>query len=309
MKTHYSFKYFVLLLLLGIIWGSSFILMKIGLRSMAPIELAAWRNAAALLTSLPFVIPAIRNIEIKDWGYVIIAALFGSGIPAVLYALASTKIDSAMNGVLNALTPLFTLLFGVYLFKNNSLKNKWLGVFIGFAGAAVLVWSGRNEGSNSDINYISLPIIAAACYGISGNTVKTYLTKYNTFQVTAMLYVFLGIPAFIFIISQESMKGLDFNYFHFDFWSVYPEAASQKMASYTAIFVLGSLGTAVANFGFYYLIKKTSVLFGAMTTYIIPIVALGWGYLYHEKITAMHFVSILLICIGIWEVSSTKKLK
>ena len=78
---------------------------------MSPIELAAWRNAAALLTSMPFVFPAIRNIEMKDWGYVIIAALFGSGIPAVLYALASTKIDSAMNGVLNALTPLFTLLF------------------------------------------------------------------------------------------------------------------------------------------------------------------------------------------------------
>ena len=78
------------------------------------------------------------------------------------------------------------------------------------------------------------------------------------------------------------------------------------MASYTSIFILGALGTAVANFGFYYLIKKTSVLFGAMTTYIIPVVALGWAYVYGEEIHWIHIVSILLICLGIWEVSRTK---
>lgn len=307
MKTHYAPKYFILLFILGIIWGSSFILMKIGLRTMAPLELAAWRNASALLTSLPFLIPAFKNISYKDWGYIVIAALFGSGIPAILYALASTKIDSSMNGVLNALTPLFTLLFGVYLFKNNSLQNKWLGVIIGFAGATLLILSGNGTRRASDINYLILPVLAAACYGISGNTVKTYLTKYNTFQVTAMLYVFLGIPAFFFLFSAHCFDQLNFAHFQWHFWQPAADEAHQKVASYTAIFILGALGTAVANFGFYFLIKRTSVLFGAMTTYIIPIVALFWGFVAGETISWVHLVSISLICLGIWEVSRTKK--
>jgi drug/metabolite transporter (DMT)-like permease len=307
MKTHYAPKYFILLFILGIIWGSSFILMKIGLRTMAPLELAAWRNASALLTSLPFLLPACKNISFKDWGYVLIAALFGSGIPAILYALASTKIDSSMNGVLNALTPLFTLLFGVYLFKNNSLQNKWLGVIIGFAGATLLILSGNGTHRESDINYLILPVLAAACYGISGNTVKTYLTKYNTFQVTAMLYLFLGIPAFFFLFTSHSFDRLSFAYFEWRFWELSIDEAHQKVASYTAIFILGAIGTAVANFGFYFLIKRTSVLFGAMTTYIIPMVALFWGFVAGEKISWVHLVSIALICLGIWEVSRTKK--
>lgn len=307
MKAHFSPKYFILLLILGGIWGSSFILMKIGLRGMQPIELAAWRNSAALLTSLPFVIQAIRTIPVKDWGYIFIAAMFGNGIPAVLYAIASTKVDSGVSGVLNALTPLFTLTFGVYLFRNNSLKNKWRGVLIGLAGAVVLILSSQTGKGQTDINYIALPVIAAACYGISVNTVKTFLTHHNTFYVTSMLYVFLGLIGFSALSLIHSWETVDFSLFQFNFWQVYEEPATQRMASFTAIFVLGSLGTAIANFGFYYLIQKTSVLFGSMTTYIIPIVALSWGFVYGESITWIHLVSIGLICIGIWEVSRTKK--
>ena len=307
MKTHFSAKYFILLLILGAIWGSSFILMKIGLRGMQPMELASWRNAAALITSLPFVIPAIRNIPVKDWGYVFIAAMFGNGIPAVLYAIASTKVDSGVSGVLNALTPLFTLTFGVYLFRNNSLKNKWKGVLIGLAGAVVLILSSQAGAGKTDINFIALPVIAAACYGISVNTVKTYLSHHNTFYVTSMLYVFLGTIGFSILAALHSWESVSWNTLQGPFWQVQQDASTQRTASFIAIFVLGSLGTAIANFGFYYLMQKTSVLFGSMTTYIIPIVALFWGFVYGEQITWIHLVSIALICLGIWEVSRTRK--
>lgn len=295
--------HWIILFTIGAIWGSSFILMKIGLKAMTPLEIAAGRNAAAFLTSFPFLFAGLKNIPIKDWKFVIIAAYFGSGFPAILYGISSLHLDSSINGVLNGLTPLFTLVFGVFIFKNNSLKNKYIGVLMGFLGATLLVFSKSHYEIKGISLYVLLPILAASFYGISGNTVKTYLSQYNSFQVTSMLYLFLGIPALTYLFYAHSFDAIDMHAFDWTFWETKSNVASQEAASFTAIFILGAFGTAIANFGFYYLIKKTTVLFGAMTTYIIPIIALFWGYVAGEELGASHLFAMLFILVGVWMVS------
>jgi drug/metabolite transporter (DMT)-like permease len=305
MNEKYALRYWLLLILTGVIWGSSFILMKIGLRSLSPLEMAAWRMTAAMIVSSPFLFNALKKMQKKDWKFIVLAALSGSGIPAILYSIASTKIDSSINGVLNALTPLFTLIFGVYIFKNDTFKDKIVGVLVGFVGAALLI-SMRSQGiSNSDLAYIILPVLAAALYGISSNTVKTYLSAYNTYIITPSLYIFLGIPAVTFLIWKNSFAGIEFSSEVFTFWIPNTNLEIQKAQSFLAVFFLGAFGTALANFVFYNLIQKTSVVFGSMTTYLIPIVAIFWGWTSGEMVTIYHFLAILLIFFGVWLV--TKK--
>src|SRR6476659_8129376 len=116
MKAEDKFLRWFYLALLSIIWGSSFILMKLGLLSFSPDQVAATRMLVSFLSLFPFVIFQIRKVEKKYFKYMFIIGFLGNGIPAFLFTHAQTHIASAMAGMLNSLTPVFVVIVGFLFF-------------------------------------------------------------------------------------------------------------------------------------------------------------------------------------------------
>ena len=166
----------LLLVVLALIWGSSFILMKQGLKVFRPEQLAAIRISVACLASFPLILGRIKTIPKISLKYLAVVGFLGSGIPAFLFATAQTRINSSLAGMLNALTPMFTMLVGGFFFHSKFSGRQMLGVGIGFLGAAGLILVRADGGLSSDAGYAALIVIACLFYGLSVNTIKTYLS-------------------------------------------------------------------------------------------------------------------------------------
>ena len=119
-------------------------LMKEGLTQLSPYQLAALRMLFAGLILLPFAFKALKKIPKEKMGLVLLSGIIGNFIPAFLFCIAETKIDSALAGILNSLTPLFTILVGLFFFKIAANTQKIIGILVGFIGLCLLFAAGKN---------------------------------------------------------------------------------------------------------------------------------------------------------------------
>ena len=181
----------ILLLILSVIWGSSYILIKRGLTAYDPLQLAAVRLAVSALTFFPFFFFVYKSVDWSKWQYLLIIGLTGNAIPAWLFAKAQTKLSSSLAGVLNSLTPLFTLLLAVVIFNLPFKRNTLFGVLLGFIGAITLAWFGESSGATSDSTYVLYVVGAAFCYAISSNTVASKLKGISSMTLSAASFIFL----------------------------------------------------------------------------------------------------------------------
>lgn len=275
-----------LFIIISVIWGSSFILMKEGLKELSAYEVAAIRMLSAGIVLLPFALKAFRNIKQKEFWLILITGFLGSFIPAVLFCVAETKIDSALAGMLNALTPLFVILVGVLFFQSKTVWQKTLGVFIGFAGMIILFLGNGIHLEAEHLIFSSLILIATICYGLNVNIIGRYLKHISSIHIAAIAFVSLILPSLILLwltgFFVHSFSGTAI------WWSV----------SYSA--VLGVLGTAVASILFYMLLKRAGSLFASTVTYGIPFIAVGWGLLAGETITLLQIGGLLVILAGVY---------
>src|SRR5690606_34042485 len=123
--------------------------------------------------------------------YVLCSALFGIFFPAYLFAFAQSEIDSTISSILNALTPLLTLIIGVLFFRLTSQRRQYFGVFIGFSGCLLLILSGANLHPNQKYWYALLAIIACIFYAININWVKKFLSDLTPLQIAMGNFLFL----------------------------------------------------------------------------------------------------------------------
>ncbi len=260
-------------------------LMKEGLRSFSPYQVASLRMLFAGLVLLPFAIKALPQIPKDKMGLVLISGVSGNFIPAFLFCVAETQIDSALAGILNSLTPLFTILVGIGFFKVQTNVTKMIGVIIGFIGLCFLLAAGKDM-SLHNMGYAGLVLIATLFYGINVNMVGRYLQNIGAFNIASVAFAFLILPSAAILFFT--------GYFNNDF------ANHLIIHSTLASAVLGIIGTSVASILFYYLIKRAGVIFGSLVTYGIPIVAVCWGMVYGEKITPMQYVWMGVILIGVF---------
>ena len=166
----------ILLSVLSLIWGSSFILIKKGLVVFSAGEVGAIRILTASLFLLPLAIPKLKGLKARQWRLLFLTGLLGNFFPAFLFAIAETQLDSALTGVLNALTPLFVIIVGALFFTQKVSLKAGVGIVVGFAGTAFLVFSG-SSGGISDVNYYAFYVVLATlCYGINLNLIKYYFT-------------------------------------------------------------------------------------------------------------------------------------
>ena len=192
-----TFQFFVLLVL-GLTWGSSFILMKIGLQAFTAFEVARWRMVFGAAILLPFLLQHWSKISKKTWGWLLAAGFIGSGIPAVLFAAGITRIDSSLAAIINSTAPLFTLLVGLTFFQ---LKVSWkgaLGILIGLAGTVFLIASQRKIQADSSTLYFALmPLLGSICYGFSTNIIKSKLGQQPAMVISGGALFVVGFPALI----------------------------------------------------------------------------------------------------------------
>lgn len=291
----------LLFIALCFIWGSSFILMKAGMFTPAGKPLLnAWQVASLRiffsgLVMLPFAIRAWSNIPVQLRAITIFSGWLGSFVPAVLFCVAESKIDSGLAATLNAMTPLFTILIAWGIFRNAIAAAQWWGIILGLAGCVLLFLSGAG-GSSAYPWFAALVVIATLCYGWNVNMVRHKLQGINALDIASVAFVTL-IP-FSFVLLYVS------GYFRL------PLEQLQLLKATGAAVVLGVVGTALASVIFYKLVARAGVVFASLVTYGIPFVAFGWGVYYGEKITAAQIGSLGLILAGVYlanRVKSTSK--
>lgn len=281
----------ILFVLLAFIWGSSFILMKEGLKTLSPYQVAALRILSAGIVLMPFAFKAIKQIPKDKVGLVILSGFLGSFFPAFLFCLAETKIDSSLAGILNALTPLFTIIVGIIFFELDAGRKKILGVMIGFAGL-ILLFTANGTIGFKNISYSGMVLIATIFYSVNVNIVGRYMQGIGSLNIATLAFVFLIVPCVIILCFT--------GYFSLSL------GKTDILLSTAASAVLGVMGTAVASILFYMLIKRAGALFSTMVTYGIPFIAVLWGLLLDEKITVLQVISLTVILAGVYLANTNK---
>ena len=153
----------IILVALALTWGSSFILMKRGLETYSSDEVAALRILIAFLFLSPLVFRHVKKPLLKHWKAFLGMGMLGNFIPAFLFTKAETGISSSLTGMLNSLTPLFTLLLGVLLFRSETRLVNAIGILIGFAGAIGLLMAGKSEDMDNNLFFGLYVVLATVC--------------------------------------------------------------------------------------------------------------------------------------------------
>ena len=276
-----------LLLLLALIWGSSPIMIKKALVQLGPFEIGALRLSLASLVLMPFLLKSLNEIKKKDYFILFISGFVGNVIPYFLYPIAQTQIDSATSGVLTSLTPFFALIIGVIFYKLKATKNNIIGLCIGFLGTSILIlFSNSSEEFSADL-YGLFVVAATLLYGINLNLVKYHLKHLKPITITAFSIVSI-LPITLYIL-----------FAHTEFPS-HLKLVNEYLLEFGYVFVLGVLGTSIATLIFYNLIKIKDTVFASMVTYLMPIVAIGFGVLDGEKINLIQLFGMLLVLLGVF---------
>jgi len=279
---------YITLGLLAIIWGSSFILMKEGLKFYSSYQIAAMRISFSGLVLIPFINWKKLDIKRSDYKYFIISGFLGSAIPAFLFPLAQTRISSSLAGAINGLTPLFALIIGVIFLGVKFSRLKAFGVIFGLAGAVFLI---IGQDIQFEFSHVMMAIVATLCYGINVNIIKQKLDSYPPLLVAALPLAIISIAGFAVL----GYFGLNINVNDMQF--VY---------SFGATLLLAFIGTSISLIMFNRLIQQTNTVFATSVTYLIPIVALFWGLFDHEQILYNYFIGLLFILGAIWMIRKDK---
>ena len=278
----------IILAVLALTWGSSFILIKKSLLAFEWHQVAALRMGITMLFFLPVMYQHVRKITSrKTYWHIFLMALFGNALPAFLYPIAQTQIDSSLAGLINSSVPLFVLITGVLIFKTRPNRHKYIGVLFGLVGVILLIYYGQGHKEDSNIWYALFAIVATICYGISANVIKEFLQNIKPLTTSAVAFLMIGTPAWIYLFTT-------------DFFEV---MATDENAwiSLASVSTLAIMGTAIATLLFVRLLQLTNAVFGSMVSYIIPIVAVGFGFLDGEVITIWHGLGIALILFGVYQ--------
>ena len=221
------------------------------------------------------------------------SGVLGSLLPAYLFCIAEERIDSALAGVLNSLTPIFVIIVGALFFQSKTSLNKVAGILIAFTGSILLFFSQPGFSANSNSFHVSLIVIATVMYGINVNMVHRYLNDVPSIRIASLALSLNAIPALIVLYFT--------GYFKMDL----SEKGYLTSTFYSCI--LGVFGTAIASVMFYMLIKRAGAVFSSMVTYGIPVVAIMWGMIYGEKVEWKQFLSLLIILSGVYVANRKSK--
>ncbi len=283
----------LLMIALALIWGSSFILMKRGLEDFSPFQVASIRMLAAFLCLFPFVIGHISKIKKENWKFIFATGLLGNGIPAFLFTTAQMEVPSSVAGMLNSLTPLFTLVIGYFVFKTPITTYRIAGVGLGLMGAIGLIMMNSQSFSGNFSWYPMLIVLATLLYAMSVNIIKNKLQEVEAIHISGFALFIVGPPTGIYLFTTDFVSILSTN--------------SHAFMSLGYVMLLGIFGTAISIVLFNKLIKTSGALFASSVTYLIPIVAMIWGFADHENLGWLHLLALMAILGGVYLINLKNK--
>ena len=281
-----------LLTVLALTWGSSFILIKKSLLVFSPYEIGAFRVSVSGLILCYIGFPALRKMNRNTIFWLVLAGFFGNFLPMYLFPIAQTRVSSSLAGILDSLVPIFVLILGFFLF---GIKSKWLqvfGAFIGFAGAAMLMYFSEATSEESKLGYALLVVLATASYGAAGLIIKEKLQHVPSVKLSSAVFSVWMIPSLIVLF---------FSGFFNDFKD---NPNTWEALGYLSILTV--MGTAIAVMLYYKLIQQTSAVFASTVTYLMPLVAVIWGLMDGEKFSVWYVIGGMLILWGIYLIREKK---
>lgn len=284
----------IILIVLSCIWGSSFILMKRGLEAYSSEEVAALRISIAFLILLPLQLKYYKINFKKHFFGLLLMGVFGNLIPAFLFTKAETQISSSLTGMLNGLTPLFTILVSFLWLKIKPSKSQSVTILIGFIAAVCLLFFQQGENIFKNAIFGLLVILATFCYALSINGIKKYLNDLNSISATVWSFTITGPIALFYLFGFTNFTN------HF---AQHPKA----IESLNYVFILAILGSAISVIFYNYLIKSAGIIFASSCTYLIPIVAVAWGLLDGESINFIQILSLTIIILSVYLINRDRK--
>ncbi len=289
----------IILVILTLTWGSSFILIKKGLVTFSPYQVGALRIIMASVSLWFIGGKRLLSIPTPSYKWILLAGFLGSFFPLFLFPMAEEEVDSGIAGVLNALVPLFTLILGIIFFKNKSSKRQFSGVLLGLIGTVLLIFlptlfndEASFLGKEISLPHASLIVLATIMYAINALVIKHKLSYLNPITLTTGLFSSITLFALIVLV-------------YTGFFSEF-SGSPKQMTALGFISILSVVGTALAMLLFNKLMQHTSAVFVSSVTYLMPIVALCWGILDGEQITFFHIFCFGIIILGVLMINRDK---
>lgn len=285
----------IFLIILSIIWGSSFILMKIALdNGITPLQLGALRIIFTTIFLLGIGFKYIKLIKRQEWKWIVVTSVLGTFIPVFMFAFAESEIDSSIASILNSLTPLNTLIFGYLVFNIDFSRKQALGVIIGLLGTLLLIFFSADVNPNQNYFYAIFVIVASICYAFNVNIIKRHLQNLNAMSIAVGNFIVIAIPSSVILLFT-------------DFFNQDIRGNSLIIEAILCILLLAVFGTGIAKVMFNRLVQIATPIFASSVTYTIPIIALYLGVLYGEKITILQLIATCVILLGVFLANRKKK--
>lgn len=284
------------LITLSLLWGSSFILIKKSLLGLSPIQLGAVRVLITGIVLILFGFKKLKQLNKQQWFWVGLSGFIGTFFPSILFAYAETEIDSAIASILNSTVPLLALIVGISFFGAAFIRKQFIGVFIGLIGSVLLIFAGASLNPDQNYWFSILPIIASVMYAFNANIIKKYLQNVSALGIATGSFLIL-IPVSIVVL------------FATDFFTAEKLKSSDTHQALIYVSALAILGTAFAKIIFNRLIQISNPVFTTSVTYLIPIIALSWGFLDGEQFNLKQFGAGLIILLGVYLANKKKRLR
>ncbi|MBS1571199.1 MAG: DMT family transporter [Bacteroidetes bacterium] len=275
----------IILFLLTLIWGSSFILIKKSLMYFSPYQVGSLRVLVASLLLLPYALLNIKKLPKKQLKWIVLSALIGNFFPMFLFPLAETEISSSIAGIINSMMPIFIILITIIFWKNETNNRQIIGVSISFIGAVILM---MGNGEMGEVKWVPIGflLLATLLYAINSITVKKKLLHIEPKLLSAFVF---GIVLFFPSLISLSFSG----FFNEIQWT------SEVFFGLLFVVALAVLGTGLAMMLNYRLLYISNAVFASTVTLLMPIVAVIWGLLDGEKLSLAQIIGASIILAGL----------
>ena len=281
------------LIILSLIWGSSFILIKKALIGLTPLQLGSLRIIISGIILFIAGFSSLKKLSKTTLKWIILSGFLGTFFPAFLFAFAETEIDSAVASILNSIVPINTIILGFVVFKIFSTRGQVVGVVVGFIGTILLITNGATINPDQNYWYAILVIIATIMYALSVNIIKRHLQNVPAVTIAVGNFVAIIIPAIIILIFSG-------------FFTSEVIKSPELPMSLFYIVLLSIFGTAIAKVLFNKLVQISTPVFASSVTYLMPVVAVIWGLLDGEGFGFWQVIATLIILLGVYLANSRK---
>ena len=271
------------LALLALIWGSSFLWIKLANRDFPPVEVTFARLALGAAVLLPVVL--VRREEVPRsapvWGQIVVAALFANAIPYLLFAVAEQSVGSSTAGIINATTPLWTVLLALAVRHQKSVSGwQGAGLIVGFGGTLLIFSPWQSATGVASAGGLEC-LAASVSYAISYVYMDKFLARRGLSPITLSACQLLAAALLLALALPVA-------------------GARAPHVSAASLVVLGVLGTGVAYVLNYQLITSEGATVAATVTYLLPVVAIILGVLVlGETVTITVLAGIALVLAGV----------